>query len=1733
MKKSANERLREKYGIQDTHSEPLPGKQKTEAVSKAAFGNNAKSVVGAAKGTSKPTVSKKPAQIKAQRSESPLFSAMKRFASNPIGTISDAVMNPLDDITERITSPGKKAQQEKKRLESNKAMKAENQTKAGRLVGGMVTKAADDIVSGVAGLGDMTLGTAARAFGWENNPFHQWNELAQTTQEANREYYGKNTANAGKVVQTVDELGTGLVEALPQLAIAYMTAGGSLATEGAGAIAQATGRLAGTEAAQAASKLPGAIKTAQAVTNTMRTNPQFWTSFSDMSGRYYNDAKNDGADDWTATMYALATGVMNAGIEVGGGIQKMPGEMQKSEKAILSLLKSAHEEGMEEPIQGIIERSAENLILGKSNPIFSVQDENAVFNPKTAAREYGTGFAIGGILGAAPAISQGIDNRAAANQNAIDQAREQAAQAPQQAPQQPQAPQPIQQPTQPQNAVQAMPEPQTVQPTAVQDLEAVKQQIGRNPTFDDLVNIYSKQGEAGGQAYQRISEAFERGDLVDTGNSGIYTRAEIEQRQTAMPEEDHIDNRTAEYNSKTSTKPFQLTHPELHPYFAEAAQKLQQEAINSFGSDMPNWKGGMNYYISDGLRRVMNMTGLSRQQISNCCQDIIDNHGAEDYASAKHVEAALDYILTNGAHFQNSIVSPNEAYVQEKGQITGGTDPTSFEYALEHDYGLAISLGEMTEEEAYNQWRAEREARQAQQNASTESSTNTSTPAENTTTEQPQSDLPEGQGAMSPAYPYREAQSQTNSTNPIYTAEERETVEGLRPEDRTHQVRTNADVDAHADERIAFDYDGEKQDLFSGDDKEWDVVDVAVAKRILNEEAKKARESGNWDEVRRLQKEFDAKTSNWGQFGHELSRHANDPATIVAEADAIIGDEPGNGQSKNEILNTIYDRATELANIQQGHTDQILNLIRTLNAQRRTGGLFTPTRTGNTLNKALKAVAERGDFDFLWNVAHSQILNLASDARKISPIEAVKSVRYMSMLSKLTTVMRNLIGNNVFDPVESVSNDVGILADLLMSLRTGSRSTAFDASWASKAKRRGSIEAMQRAYIETALDADTEGIENRWEQSGGRTFKMNSRNPFVRFLSTVEKWQAYALNVTDEFQKGGIEAETQRGIDSLERRGLLEPGALDGHAEETARERTFQNNGRMANSLVGFRNAANNLYSVTDRRGGSFGLGDAILPFARVPANVTGQFLNYSPAGLIKGAKQMLGVMAKGKNATAQEQAAAARAFGRGVNGTAILTLFAAAAANGLLNVADGGEDDDEKDLARLRQTEGITGTQFNISAAQRWLDGKGTDWRNDDDIMNIGFLEPINGLMALGSLIWDSAQDEEGITAGDIASATAESALQAISDLPAVSSLTNIFNNYKYSTADTTGGKIAETAVKFAGDTATSIIPNALSGIAQGMDEGTVRDTYSSEKSGIPGVLENTWNAAKAKIPGEKGRESLPASLDNFGQERKTTASPWMNWLNSNVLPGSITKYQTNRVKSELERLAESGADVSIPNRAAEKKVDTEDGEKKLTYAEKRAYQKTYGGEAAKELNELFQSDQYKGLSDTDKAAAVGNIMSYATAKAKQQVGGKAEDPSWTTKSDGTVAQNAVYNAQYQAVRNTAKQTTGKDSPSDGEVVSALSNRGLDYDTTVKIMAQFMEKSTIQKYENAYADGYDFGTSAAFSGAYYEKSYDFGTTDSGNPKQRGKDGTIAWAQENLGLTYSQSLMLYNYLIKR
>ena len=278
---------------------------------------------------------------------------------------------------------------------------------------GMLWKGTTQAANGFAQTLGWLPGNALKELGWENNPFSNLAEAQQQIAEAAQEYYGKNMQNATKGQKIVDELGTTTVAALPQAIMAMMTMGGSaeaqLATGGAGAAATLPGIVGNAKTSAV---------TAQQMARAMAKDPNFWLAFSQVAGQNYQNAKADGASDWEANAFAMANGLVNAAVEVGGGIQKLPGELQVSESALKSWIKSAAEEGQEEVVQGVLERALQNLTYNKGNKVFSTKDEDAVINPVTGAKEFGLGMTVGGILGGGQTIvgkAAGLARGAAGN----------------------------------------------------------------------------------------------------------------------------------------------------------------------------------------------------------------------------------------------------------------------------------------------------------------------------------------------------------------------------------------------------------------------------------------------------------------------------------------------------------------------------------------------------------------------------------------------------------------------------------------------------------------------------------------------------------------------------------------------------------------------------------------------------------------------------------------------------------------------------------------------------------------------------------------------------------------------------------------------------------------------------------------------------------------------------------------------------------------------------------------------------------------------------------------------------------------------------------------------------------------------------------------------------------------------------------------------------------------------
>ncbi len=215
-----------------------------------------------------------------------------------------------------------------------------------------------------------------------NNYYHNASDKA--TEEAQ-----KASASRGKGWKTAGDLVSGTTAALPNAILAVMTAGTSLGTSGLGA-----GIGAVSTSSSTAKLLGDSVK-------TMTKNPMYWTSFMQTLGTDYEEAKERGASDFVASSTAILTSALNAGIEIGGGIEQLPTNLKSGgKKTILKWAESMVDEGKEEVLQGITTNAMAKLMYDPKAPIFSTTDEKAVVNPMKGVKEFAAGAAVGGILGA-------------------------------------------------------------------------------------------------------------------------------------------------------------------------------------------------------------------------------------------------------------------------------------------------------------------------------------------------------------------------------------------------------------------------------------------------------------------------------------------------------------------------------------------------------------------------------------------------------------------------------------------------------------------------------------------------------------------------------------------------------------------------------------------------------------------------------------------------------------------------------------------------------------------------------------------------------------------------------------------------------------------------------------------------------------------------------------------------------------------------------------------------------------------------------------------------------------------------------------------------------------------------------------------------------------------------------------------------------------------------------------
>lgn len=303
--------------------------------------------------------------------------------------------------TKRSETPASAAETSTKEQTKQKTGEKKNGFSAAKLAEGIInkgtTEAAHAMSSTLSLLEGAAFAPAEALTGFDDMQeqhglFYKWNDAIERERKDAYRSSAANVAAGGTAAKIADTVGTAVVAAVPQAITALMSGGASVGTKGLEA------------AAAAAQRAPGLLNSLRSAASGLASNPNFWTSFLRTVGESYEQAKADGASDAKASAYAMGNGLLNAAAEVGGGLETLPKELQSGAPALKQWLRSAVQEGAEEPIQGVTERGLQNVVYGKKNPLFSVKDETAVFNPATAAKEFGVGAAVGGVLGGGQAV---------------------------------------------------------------------------------------------------------------------------------------------------------------------------------------------------------------------------------------------------------------------------------------------------------------------------------------------------------------------------------------------------------------------------------------------------------------------------------------------------------------------------------------------------------------------------------------------------------------------------------------------------------------------------------------------------------------------------------------------------------------------------------------------------------------------------------------------------------------------------------------------------------------------------------------------------------------------------------------------------------------------------------------------------------------------------------------------------------------------------------------------------------------------------------------------------------------------------------------------------------------------------------------------------------------------------------------------------------------------------------
>lgn len=698
---------------------------------------------------------------------------------------------------------------------------------------------------------------------------------------------------------------------------------------------------------------------------------------------------------------------------------------------------------------------------------------------------------------------------------------------------------------------------------------------------------------------------------------------------------------------------------------------------------------------------------------------------------------------------------------------------------------------------------------------------------------------------------------------------------------------------------------------------------------------------------------------------------------LVAEG-AILLNNAANSDASGRAYLDLANDFIEMAH-RAGETLQAIKIVQQLSPE---GRLYLMSKNVKAINESLtkgqrKAIAKKQEGSNYKNISAEDIYsnyevkldeNLADEYMKaeteeqrdaaLSKIqqniadqipstfgEKWNAIRYVNMLGNFKTQIRNVGGNTLMMATQMTKNRVKAAAEVTANLFRAEDK---------KIERTAAFRVGKQLRAEAAADFESIKDIARGEGKYNDNAKMAKEIQDKRRIFNSNLLEAYRKATNWAMDAGDVIFLKANYADALggwlKAHGIKSmadatPEQLDrgrAYAIKEAQEATFRDD---------------NVVSKAVNKIGRNPITEGIIPFRKTPANVAVRAVEYSPLGIAETIYK--GIQTKSGNANAND---VINSLSKNVVGS---TLAFAGYALAKAGFARGSEDDDELDSFQKMQGK----QDYAVKIGDKWISLSQLAPNSVPLYMGVMLYEALDG----GGLTWESAYKILGCLNDPLMDM---SMLSGVND-----ALSDVIT---YGDDGTMVWKVLGNAMM---SYLTQGINNSLVGQAEQASEENRQTVYSDKDSVLPSNVQYKLGKAMGKIPGVDYHQQDYVDAWGRTQSNGSAAKRIFDAFINPFYSGTDT---TTKVDTELERLYKAGKNVDgFPNVLPQKAARSTEYVKgtSMTPDEYKQYSIDRGQKSLELVSDFMESDEYKIMSDIQRAGVISDLYSLAADRALKSV--------------------------------------------------------------------------------------------------------------------------------------------------